>query len=172
VFYHDLGNDHYFIQSMIKLDQFVKFDDSDSKSNNIIDLLCDVLRSLILWLSRSERRQNQIRSILKSEYNCFVTALLFSCAWDHMILMITIWLVKIRSHDLQLAKDYFQCRYTHFKECFLFDFHVARSEIIIKSSFETHHIVDQWCCCSRCRCLRTYSLGNCPSSDKSRYAVS
>jgi hypothetical protein len=35
VVYHYLGNDHYFIQFRFKLIQFVKYDDSDSKSNNI-----------------------------------------------------------------------------------------------------------------------------------------
>jgi hypothetical protein len=41
-----------------------------------------------------------------------------------------------------------------FEECFLFDFDVARSEIIIKFSFETHHIVDKWWCCCRRRWRR------------------
>ncbi len=52
------------------------------------------------------------------------------------------------------AEDDSQRRCTRFEECFLFDFDVARSEIIIKFSFETHHIVDKWCCCSRCRLRR------------------
>jgi hypothetical protein len=55
-----------------------------------------------------------------------------------------------------LQKDDFQRRCTRFEECFLFDFDVVRSEIIIKSSFETHHIIDKWCCCSRCRCHRIF----------------
>ncbi len=69
VFYHYLNNYHYFIQARAKLIQFVKFDDSDSDSNNIFHLLCDVSRSLILCLSRLERSQNQIRSIVWSVYN-------------------------------------------------------------------------------------------------------
>jgi hypothetical protein len=42
-----------------------------------------------------------------------------------------------------LRKDDLQRRCTFFKECFLFDFDVARSEIIIKFSSETYHIVDK-----------------------------
>jgi hypothetical protein len=45
-------------------------------------------------------------------------------------------------------------RCTRFEECFLFDFDVARSEIIIKSSFETHHIENKWWCCCRRRWRR------------------
>jgi hypothetical protein len=43
----------------------------------------------------------------------------------------------------RLQKDDFQRRYTRFAECFLFDFDVDRSEIIIKSNFQTHHIVNK-----------------------------
>jgi hypothetical protein len=68
-----------------------------------------------------------------------------------MILATTQWLVKIKSHDSQLAKNDFRRDDTRFEECFLFDFDVVRSEIIIKSSFEIYHIVDKWwCCCRRC----------------------
>ncbi len=42
VFDRYLAHDHYLAQSRFK---FVKYDDSDSKSNNIIYLLCDVSRS-------------------------------------------------------------------------------------------------------------------------------
>jgi hypothetical protein len=75
---------------------------------------------------------------------------------DSHVIMITqwLWLVRRWSHDSQLAKDDLQRRCTRFKECFLFDFDVARSEIIIKSSFETHHIIDKWWCCCRRRWRR------------------
>jgi hypothetical protein len=42
VIYHYLSNDHYFIQFRFKL---IKYDNSNSKSNNITYLLCDVSRS-------------------------------------------------------------------------------------------------------------------------------
>ncbi len=45
-------------------------------ATNIIYLLCDVSRSLILSLSRFERCRNQIRSILRSKYNDVETHLL------------------------------------------------------------------------------------------------
>ncbi len=45
------------------------------------------------------------------------------------------------------------------RQCwYLFCFDVARSEIIIKSNFETHHIVDKWCCCCCCRRRRICKL--------------
>jgi hypothetical protein len=45
VFYRYFDTYHYFIQSRSKVIHFVKYVDSDSKSNNIIYLLCDVSRS-------------------------------------------------------------------------------------------------------------------------------
>jgi hypothetical protein len=41
------------------------------------------------------------------------------------------------------AKNDSQRCCTRFEECFLFDFDVAQSKIIIKSSFEIHHIVEK-----------------------------
>ncbi len=52
-------------------------------------------------------------------------------------------MTTINNFNQQLAKDDSQRRDTRFEDRFLFDFDVARSEIIIKSSFETHHIIDK-----------------------------
>ncbi len=45
VFYRYFANYHYFTQFESELIHFVKYDDSDSDSNNITYLLCDVSRS-------------------------------------------------------------------------------------------------------------------------------
>ncbi len=54
----------------------------------------------------------------------------------------------------KIWKEHSRSRCTRFEECFLFDFDVARSEIIIKSSSETHHIINKWWCCCRRRWRR------------------
>ncbi len=50
---------------------------------------------------------------------------------------------KILSHDINLQKEEFKRSCTRCAERVLFYFDIARSEIIIKSSSETHHIVDK-----------------------------
>jgi hypothetical protein len=68
--------------------QFIKYDDSDSEVNHVTYLLCDMSRSLILWISRFERSQNEISSKIRDENICFVSAFfsyLSTRDWDQMM---------------------------------------------------------------------------------------
>ncbi len=97
---------------------------------------------IISLRAKSEMNLLQKSSILHLLHKCTFHVFRSHMTLSHDVTFVAT-LNKISSHNLKITKHQFQRRCIHFSYHFLLDFDVARSEIIIKSSFEIHQIVNE-----------------------------